>query len=151
MCNGHVFPEVDTKKLCATEPRFVAAKDVQEGDFLVYPKPKPEPASTVLPLEFARLAGYYLAEGHAALTNGCESLVFSFHIDEADYVDEVRRATKDLYDAEGSVRFDESKHEARILIYSKPAYAAVTVIERALARYQKERDGLLSKSSKHSR
>jgi Fe-S cluster assembly protein SufB len=118
-------PEVDTKKLCAAEPRFVAAKDVHEGDFLVYPKPKPEPAKTVLPLEFARLAGYYLAEGHACLTNGHESLVFSFHIKEADYVDEVRRACKDLYDAEGSVRYDEDKHEARVLVYSKSAYAAV--------------------------
>ncbi|MDQ1699564.1 MAG: Fe-S cluster assembly protein SufB, partial [Frankiaceae bacterium] len=118
-------PEVDTAKLCAAEPRFVAAKDVHEGDFLVYPKPKPEPASTVLPLAFARLAGYYLAEGHAALTNGCESLVFSFHIDEADYVDEVRRATKELYDAEGSVRYDEDKHESRVLVYSKAAYAAL--------------------------
>jgi Fe-S cluster assembly protein SufB len=119
------LPEVDTAKLRAVEPRFIPAKDVQEGDFLVYPRPKPEPASTVLPLAFAQLAGYYLAEGHAALTNGCESLVFSFHIDEADYVDEVRRATKELYDAEGSVRYDEAKHESRVLVYSKPAYAAL--------------------------
>jgi Fe-S cluster assembly protein SufB len=118
-------PEVDTAKLRAAEPRFVPAKDVHEGDFLVYPKPRPETPTTVLPLEFARLAGYYLAEGHAALTNGCESLVFSFHIDEADYVDEVRRACKELYDAEGSVRYDEAKHEARVLVDSKPAYAAV--------------------------
>jgi inorganic pyrophosphatase len=33
----------------------------------------------------------------------------------------------------------------------RPAYAAVTVIERALARYQKERENLLSKNSKRSR
>jgi len=57
--------EVDTAKLRCAEPRWIAAKDVAEGDFLVYPKPKPIPHKTVLPLEFARLAGYYLAEGHA--------------------------------------------------------------------------------------
>jgi Fe-S cluster assembly protein SufB len=118
-------PEVDSAKLRAATPRFIAAKDVNEGDFLVYPKQKPEPAKTVLPLEFARLAGYYLAEGHATLTNGCESLVFSFHMDETEYVDEVRRACKELYDAEGSVFIEEDKHSARVLVYSKAAYAAM--------------------------
>ncbi|HVW80345.1 MAG TPA: Fe-S cluster assembly protein SufB [Mycobacteriales bacterium] len=119
-------PEVDTKKLVASTPQWVAAKDVAPGDFLVYPKPRREPASVVLPLEFARLAGYYLAEGHATLTNGCESLCFSFHIDEHDYVDEVRRATKELYDAEGSVLYEEDKHSARVLVYTKAGYAALT-------------------------
>ena len=118
-------PEVDSMKLRSAEPRFVAAKDVAEGDFLVYPKPRPASAKIVLPVEFATLAGYYLAEGHATLTNGSESLVFSFHIDEHDYVDEIRRACKQLYDAEGSVRYDEAKHEARLLVYSKPAYHAM--------------------------
>jgi Fe-S cluster assembly protein SufB len=118
-------PEVDTAKLCATEPRWIAAKDVVDGDFLVYPKPQPAPVKTVLPLEFARLVGYYLAEGSAALTNGHESLCFSFHIDEHDYVDEVRRATKDLYDTEGSVLYEEDKHSARVLVYTKAGYAAL--------------------------
>ena len=35
----------------------------------------------MLPIEFARLAGFYLAEGSAQLVNGCEALSFSFHID----------------------------------------------------------------------
>jgi Fe-S cluster assembly protein SufB len=118
-------PEVDTARLRVAEPRWVAAKDVVEGDFLVYPKSRPEPAKTVLPLEFARLAGYYLAEGSASLTDGCESVCFSFHIDEHDYIDEVRRATKDLYDAEGSVLYEEDKHSARVLVYTKAGYAAL--------------------------
>jgi Fe-S cluster assembly protein SufB len=119
-------PEVDSAKLRASTPRWIAAKDVAEGDFLVYPKQRPAPPRTYLPLEFARLAGYYLAEGSAILTNGCESLCFSFHMDEADYIDEVRRATKDLYDAEGSVHYDESKHSGRVLVYTKAGYAALT-------------------------
>jgi Fe-S cluster assembly protein SufB len=119
-------PEVDTKRLCVTEPRWVPAKDVADGDFLVYPKQRPQPASTVLPLAFARLAGYYLAEGTTILTNGCESVTFSFHEKEHDYVDEVRRATKELYDAEGSVLFEEAKHAQRVLIYTKAGYAALT-------------------------
>ena len=118
-------PEVDSAKLRAAEPRWIAAKDVAEGDFLIYPKPKPVPHKTVLPLEFARLAGYYLAEGHATLTNGCESLVFSFHSDEFDYVEEVRQACKSLYEASGSVLIEEQKHSARVLVYSKAGYAAM--------------------------
>jgi Fe-S cluster assembly protein SufB len=117
--------EVDSAKLRRTEPRWVAAKDVAEGDFLVYPKPKPLPPRTVLPLEFARLAGYYLAEGHACLTNGCESLIFSFHSDEFEYVEDVRQACKSLYEKSGSVLIEEHKHSARVTVYTKAGYAAM--------------------------
>ena len=117
--------EVDTAKLRCAEPRWIAAKDVAEGDFLVYPKPKPIPHKTVLPLEFARLAGYYLAEGHATLTNGCESLIFSFHSDEFDYVEDVRQACKSLYETAGSVLIEEHKHSARVTAYTKAGYAAM--------------------------
>ena len=118
-------PEVDTAKLKNAEPRWIAAKDVAEGDFLVYPKPNPVPHKTVLPLEFARLAGYYLAEGHATLTNKCESLVFSFHSNEFDYVEEVRQACKSLFETAGSVLIEEDKHSARVLVYTKAGYAAM--------------------------
>ncbi len=118
-------PEVDTAKLKTTEPRWIAAKDVAEGDFLVYPKPKPLPHKTVLPLEFARLAGYYLAEGHATLTNKCESLIFSFNSSEFDYVEEVRQACKSLYETAGSVLIEEHKHSARVTVYTKAGYAAM--------------------------
>jgi Fe-S cluster assembly protein SufB len=117
--------EVNTAKLRCAEPRWIAAKDVAEGDFLVYPKPKPLPHRTVLPLEFARLAGYYLAEGHATLTNGCESLIFSFHSEEFDYVEEVRQACKSLYETVGSVLIEEHKHSARVTVYTKAGYAAM--------------------------
>ncbi len=118
-------PEVASAKLKSAEPRWTAAKDVAEGDFLVYPKPKPIPHKTVLPLEFARLAGYYLAEGHATLTNKCESLVFSFHSNEFDYVEEVRQACKSLYETSGSVLVEQHKHSARVLVYTKAGYAAM--------------------------
>jgi Fe-S cluster assembly protein SufB len=118
-------PEVDTEKLLAATPRWVPAKDVGEGDFLVFPKPRPRRAATPMSLAFARLAGYYLAEGSATLTNGCKSLAFSFRMDELHLVDDVRRACKELYDAEGSVLFDEEKHEARALVYTKAGYDAM--------------------------
>ncbi len=118
-------PEVNSAKLIAATPRWMPARDVREGDFLVFPKPRPRPARTRMALAFARLAGYYLAEGSASLTNGCKSLQFSFNIDETDEIDEVRRACKELYDAEGSVLYNEDKHEARVLVYTKAGYDAL--------------------------
>lgn len=117
--------EVNSAKLRAAEPRWIAAKDVAEGDFLIYPKPKPIPHKTVMPLEFARLAGYYLAEGHACLTNNCESLIFSFHSNEFECVEDVRQACKALYDKPGSVLVEEHKHSARVIVYTKVGYAAM--------------------------
>ena len=119
------LPEVDSARLKAGLPQWVPAKDVHEGDFLVFPKPQPAPASTPMTVDFLRLAGYYLATGHAGLTNGCESLAFSFHADEVDFVEEVQQLCKRLWDARSSVRIDESKHEARVLVYSKAGYRAM--------------------------
>jgi Fe-S cluster assembly protein SufB len=118
-------PEVDTGKLLAAQPRWVPAKSVQQGDFLVFPKPRPRRAAASMSPAFARLAGYYLAEGSATLTNGCKSLAFSFRMDELHLADDVRRACKELYDAEGSVFFNEAKHEARVLVYTKAGYDAM--------------------------
>ncbi len=117
--------EVDSARLRAARPEWVPARDVAEGDFLVYPKPRPAPARTVLSLDFARLLGYYLAEGRACLVNGAKAIEFSFHIDETEYVDEVQTLCKVLYDASGSVLLEESKHAARVLVYTKAGHDAL--------------------------
>ncbi|MGH2760701.1 MAG: Fe-S cluster assembly protein SufB [Actinomycetota bacterium] len=118
-------PEVSTRKLLSAQPQWKEAKDVKAGDFLVFPKPKPLPARVRMPIEFARLAGYYLADGSASMINGCKALQFSFHIDDHESIDDVRRACKVLYDAEGSVTWVERKHEAHVVVYSPLAYEAL--------------------------
>jgi Fe-S cluster assembly scaffold protein SufB len=118
-------PEVDTDRLLAAEPRWVPAEDVEAGDFLVFPKPRPAPAATVLPIELARLAGYYLADGSASLVNGHKALQFSLHIDDTESVEEIRRLCKELYDSAGSVLWNEEKHEARVLVYTPAGYEAM--------------------------
>ena len=42
------LPEVDSARLKATQPQWLAAKDVHVGDFLVYPKPRFSPAKWAL-------------------------------------------------------------------------------------------------------
>jgi Fe-S cluster assembly protein SufB len=118
-------PEVDSAKLVAAEPRWLAAKEVAEGDFLVYPKPKPVPAATVMPLEFARLAGYFLAGGSAQIINGCKALTFAFHSDEFEYTNEVQELCKTLYDKSGSVRIGEQKHESVVTVYTSAGHDAM--------------------------
>jgi len=59
------------------------------------------------------------------LTNGCESLIFSFHSDEFDYVEDVRQACKSLYETAGSVLIKERKHSARVTVYTKGGFAAM--------------------------
>ena len=86
------------------------ADSVKEGDYLVVPVPQPvmEPAlahSVTVPLgrgrhapvdrevnlpyepDFFRLLGYYFAEGHV---DNEHYLTFSFHVDEADYLADVK-------------------------------------------------------------
>ncbi|MGH9198073.1 MAG: SufD family Fe-S cluster assembly protein, partial [Acidimicrobiia bacterium] len=99
--------------------------DVREGDFLVFPKPRPEPHSAVFPLDLARLAGFYLADGSASLFNGYKGLQFSFNIDDVEAIDEVREVAKNLYDTEGSVTWIEEKNEAHVVVYTKAGYEAM--------------------------
>ncbi len=40
-------------------------------------------------------------------------MIFSFHSDEFEYVEDVRQACKSLYEKSGSVLIEEHKHSAR--------------------------------------
>jgi len=115
-------PEVNSRLLKAATPTWVEAKDVDEGDFLVFPKPRPHLADVLLVDELARLAGYYLADGSASLVNGHKTLAFSFNINDTESVDDVRRICKDLYETEGSIFWNEEKNEARVLVYTIAGY-----------------------------
>jgi Fe-S cluster assembly scaffold protein SufB len=107
------------------EPEWVEAKDVRESDLLVFPKPRPQPAETVLPLELGRLAGYYLALGSATASGETKTVAFVLSTDDHDSLEEIRRLCKDLYDAPGSLRWDEAGRHATLLVESKAAYEAL--------------------------
>ena len=105
-------------------PTFVAAKDVADGALLVYPKPKPMAATTVLPIAFARLAGVYLARG--SVDGDGSSIELSLPMDDGDLVDDVRRAAKELYDAESLVLHDEDRRTTMVTVNDRAVFAALT-------------------------
>ena len=114
---GNWQAEVDGKSLLRAKPKWVKAEAVRAGDFLVFPKSIPQPVEQ-LPAALGKLAGYYLAEGSSSVFNGCKALAFSFHMDETEYVEEVRALTQELYGTRGSVAIDSAKHSATVTVYT---------------------------------
>jgi Fe-S cluster assembly scaffold protein SufB len=107
------------------EPEWVEAKGVRESDLLVFPKPRPQPAATILPLELARLAGYYLAFGSTDASDGAKTIEFVLPMDDRESLEEIRRLSKDLYDAPGAVVWDERNREAKVQVDTKSGYEAL--------------------------
>jgi Fe-S cluster assembly protein SufB len=113
--------EVSARKLLEADPQWVRADELAVGDFIVYPRvetPDVEP----LPAAFCRLAGYYLAEGHVGLVNGYKAVMFSFHEDEVDYVEEVRDLCQELWGKRGSVFSEPGKRAVVITVYTNDGY-----------------------------
>jgi len=65
--------------------------------------------------DFLRLAGYYLSEGHASLriTNVC--LGFSFHIDQKEYAEDIKKIAKKLFNLD--VIFRENIPHKTLMVY----------------------------------
>jgi len=73
---------------------WVEAKNIKKGDFLVIPRKRmtKKEQKTIDPFsyDFARIFGYFLAEGSFGRHKGkANSVRFSFHADEIDYRDEL--------------------------------------------------------------
>ncbi len=69
-------------------PKFIDAKDLEKGDYLVYTFNKKIKDSNFFTKEWMRLIGYYLSEGYITAN---ESVVnFSFHKNELKPINEVK-------------------------------------------------------------
>ena len=74
-------PEVSTKALLETEPEFVKADGLEEGDFIVYVAPTLSEDDTAIESAELKLLGLYLAEGSVSSNKalrGIKSVSFSF-------------------------------------------------------------------------
>ncbi|MBI3615446.1 MAG: Fe-S cluster assembly protein SufB [Candidatus Omnitrophica bacterium] len=114
--------EVSTKKLLATEPRFIEAGKLHRGDFLVFPISqivKDDPKLTVAAL---RLLGYYLSEGSTFVhrTLRMPVVTFSFGSTERPLIEETKRLIKEITGKRAMEVADRKKHGVSVLVYSKP-------------------------------
>ena len=120
---------------------------VRKGDYLAYPIPTdvvdierlplPEAAERLsqdrrsLPLpdevqvdgDFLRLVGYYLAEGwidtRSANKGGIDAAIgFSFHLDEREYVEDLRGIVRRLFGLEVAVKEKTQGHQVELMINS---------------------------------
>ena len=100
------------------------AKDLNIGDYLVFRKTAKHVST--LGINFARILGYYLAEGWLIKQRSGKKkdgpmktmgVSFSFNINEHDYIDELA----DLLSEYGTPKIYNApeKHECRISVYSK--------------------------------
>ena len=115
--------DVSQTKLAKAEPRFVPAGELREGDFLHYPINKtvrdvPEMSEAAMVV-----LGYYLAEGCAQTINGCEAVTFTFHIDEAEFVNELDAAVVQLTGKHLWRNPQPGKHAITVGVYSKELHA----------------------------
>lgn len=122
----HWLPGVYEDKLMSEEPEWVEAKELREGDFLVFPKVIP-PRNKQLEKEFSddllTILGYYLAEGHTTLVHGTHKAVaFSFHIKEKKLYEELRDCCDKVFGKRGSVTFVKARNEAKVFVYSDEMY-----------------------------
>jgi len=114
-------PEVDTRRLLQTQPVYVPAGELQEGDFLVFPKIKPEGDPPPFTPEQLRLLGYYLAEGSAYVhkTMNQPVVAFSFGEHEVQAIEEVKRLIHQVTGKKPQVVRVPGKHAVTVSVYSR--------------------------------
>ena len=78
---GEWLPEVSTKAFLNAQPKFLPAKELEEGDFLLYIAPELVEGNRSLKDDYLKILGLYLAEGSISANkalNGIQAVSFSF-------------------------------------------------------------------------
>ncbi len=73
---GAWLPEVSTKMLLNTNPEFVKAKELEDGDFLVYVAPTVTENDSSMTDDVLRILGLYLAEGSVSKNKALQNRTF---------------------------------------------------------------------------
>ncbi len=102
---------INEKELISTEPYFLEAELLEEGDYLIFLKRKQTKDNSEFSNDMMKLMGYYLSEGYITP----ERVVnFSFNKNEREYISEVKSLCKNLIGKEGSERTRNNVTELRI-------------------------------------
>ncbi len=68
---------------------------------------------------FAKLSGYYIAEGWSILDERECAVGFGFHKAETEYAEEVRRLLKTVFDLESNIVFHKTRNALQVIGYSR--------------------------------
>jgi Fe-S cluster assembly protein SufB len=113
--------DVNAAKIPTTEPEWLPAGELSEGDLICFPIAGKVQDHPELSDELLRFLGYYLAEGSAFIngTSKVATVTLSFHIDERDLIDDARQLMTALAGKPANVYEVPEKHEARVYVYSE--------------------------------
>lgn len=123
-------------------PSWYHAADLSRRDIILYPiqreiknvktiginiaklkydfKSKSIPKKVMIDNDFLRLAGYYLAEGHASLRTCNVCITFTFNIKEKDYILDIQRIMKRLFDLDIIIKKRPKNKTAVIYVHNAP-------------------------------
>jgi Fe-S cluster assembly protein SufB len=113
--------EVDSQKLCATEPQYIPAGELAAGDFLIFPVCKGSQDDPRYTPELMKLLGYYLAEGCAYVhsTLNMPVVAFSLGSHEPELIGEIRQLVEKITDKKTYAVSDKKKHGVTVSVYSQ--------------------------------
>lgn len=101
----------DERGLLSTPPHYVKAKELEKGDFLVFPINQRVVNNKLFSKKMMKLLGYYLSEGY--ITTGDSVINFSFNKNERKLIKEVKSLVFEIMGKEGSERTRGSVTELR--------------------------------------
>jgi Fe-S cluster assembly protein SufB len=117
----HWKVEVDTHRLLDAQPEYVPAGELQEGDFLVFPKTEPADETVPFTAEQLRLLGYYLAEGSAYIHRKLNTPVVTFTVGEheTELIQDLTWLIEHLTGKRAQIVHQPKRHAVNITAYSR--------------------------------
>ncbi|MCK4364900.1 MAG: iron-sulfur cluster assembly scaffold protein [Thermoplasmatales archaeon] len=126
---------IDKKELVDTNPYYVDAHNLSEGDYLVFTPLSFQKNEVTFSDDFLRLLGYYLSEGYSSAKESIAA--FAFNKNEEEYINEVKSLIFKIIDKEAKVRIRKN-------------VAEVYVCSRKLVRLLKQHGSSLARNKKMS-
>ncbi|WP_460035455.1 SufD family Fe-S cluster assembly protein [Methylothermus subterraneus] len=111
------WPDIDPNKLARTEPTYIPAGELQEGDLLVFPINQVCRDEPALSDDFLRLLGFYVAEGCVTHLNGGKAVEFSLGLHETELIAEIQALIQRLTGKNASVTYDRKRNGAYVVVY----------------------------------
>lgn len=125
--------QTNNDELMSTQPDYVEAGNLKEGDYLVFSFHKGVKDNKRFTKSFLRLLGYYLAEGYISAKNG--AVAFSFNKNELKYIEEVKKLIKEITGKDAKFRIRDNVGE--VYINSRDFVRKVVKYGNKLARKKK--------------